>query len=75
MASTHGTFPSFLEMEKTAGASSLEIYDYLRQIQRETMAFLLIVVVVVVVVELVVVAALVHCRAFLYCIKQALRLC
>ena len=28
MAPTHGTFPSFLEMDKTAGAYSLQIYDY-----------------------------------------------
>ena len=34
MAPTHGTFPSFFEMDKTAGAYSLHIYDYLRQIQR-----------------------------------------
>ena len=39
----HGTFPSFLEMDKTAGAYSLQIYDYLSQIQSETKAFLLIV--------------------------------
>ena len=26
---TQGTFPSFLEMDKTAGAYSLQIYDYL----------------------------------------------
>ena len=31
-----GTFPSFLEIDKTAGAYSLQIYDYLSQIQRET---------------------------------------
>ena len=43
MAPTHGTFPRFLEMEKTAGLYSLQIYDYLSQIQRETMVFLLIV--------------------------------
>ena len=42
-APTHGTFPNFLEIDKTAGAYSLQIYDYLRQIQRETNAFLLIV--------------------------------
>ena len=42
-APTHGTFPSFLEMNKTAGAYSLQIYDYLNQIQRETKAFLQIV--------------------------------
>ena len=41
---THtGTFPSFLEIDETAGAYSLQIYDYLSQIQRETNAFLLIV--------------------------------
>ena len=39
----HGIFPSFLEMDKTSGAYSLQIYDYLSQIQRETKAFLLIV--------------------------------
>ena len=39
---THGTFPSFLEMDKTAGAYLLQFYDYLIQIQRETKAFLLI---------------------------------
>ena len=32
-APTHGTFPSFLEIDKTASAYSLQIYDYLRQIQ------------------------------------------
>ena len=42
-ALTHGTFPSFLEIDKTAGAYSLQIYDYLSQIQLETKAFLLIV--------------------------------
>ena len=42
-APTHGTFPSFLEIDKTAGAYWLQIYDYLSQIQRETYAFLLIV--------------------------------
>ena len=41
--SAQGIFPSFLEMEKTAGAYLLVIYDYLRQIQRMTKAFLLIV--------------------------------
>ena len=40
---THGTFPSFLEMDKTAGAYWIQIYYYLSQIQRETKAFLLIV--------------------------------
>ena len=40
---THGTFPSFLVVDKTAGAYSLQIYDYLSQIQRETNAFLLLV--------------------------------
>ena len=39
----HGTFPSFLETDKTAGAYSLQIYDNLSQIQRETKAFLLLV--------------------------------
>ena len=39
----HGTFPSFLEIDKTAGAYSLHIYAYLSVIQRETKAFLLIV--------------------------------
>ena len=38
----HGTLPSFLEIDKTAGAYSLQIWDYLSQIQRETKAFLLI---------------------------------
>ena len=33
-APTHGTFPSFLVIDKTAGAYSLQIYDYLSQIQR-----------------------------------------
>ena len=42
-APTHGIFPCFLEMDKTAGAYSLHIYDYLSQIQRKTKAFLLIV--------------------------------
>ena len=42
-APTHGVFPSFLEMDKTTAAYSLQIYDYLIQIQRETKAFLLIV--------------------------------
>ena len=41
-APTHGTFPSFLEMDKTACAYSLKIYDYLSKIQRETKAFLII---------------------------------
>ena len=36
-------FQVFLEIDKTAGAYSLQIYDYLSQIQRETKAFLLIV--------------------------------
>ena len=40
---TNGTFPSIFEMDKTAGAYSLLIYDYLSQIQRKTKAFLLIV--------------------------------
>ena len=43
----HGThtayFRVFLEMDKTAGAHSIQIYDYLSQIQRKTKAFLLIV--------------------------------
>ena len=43
LRTTHGTFPRFLEIDKTAGAYSLQIYDYLSQIQRETNAFLLIV--------------------------------
>ena len=42
-APTHGTFSGFLKMDKTAGAYSLQIWDYLSQIQRETKAFLLIV--------------------------------
>ena len=42
-ATTHCTFPSFLESNKTAGAFSPQICDYLSQIQRETKAFLLIV--------------------------------
>ena len=45
-APTHGTFPSFLEIDKTVGAYSLQIYDYLRQItriKRKTKAFRLIV--------------------------------
>ena len=42
-ALTHGTFPNFLEMDKTAGTYSLQIYDYLSQIQRKTKAFLQIV--------------------------------
>ena len=41
-APTHGTLPSFLEIDKTAGAYSLQIYNYLSQIQRETKAFTLI---------------------------------
>ena len=32
-----------MEIDKTSGAYSLQIYDYLSQIQRETKAFLLIV--------------------------------
>ena len=36
-------FHVFLEIDKTAGAYSVQIYDYLSQIQRETKAFLLIV--------------------------------
>ena len=32
-ACTQGTFLSFFEMDKTAGAYSLQIYDYLSQIQ------------------------------------------
>ena len=43
MAPTHDTFPIFLKTDKTAGAYSLQIYDYLSKIQRETKAFLLIV--------------------------------
>ena len=42
-APTHGTFPSFLEMDKTAGAYSLQIYNYLNRIQLKTKAFLLII--------------------------------
>ena len=42
-APTHGTFPSFLEMDTTAGAYSLQIYDNLRQIQSETKSFRLMV--------------------------------
>ena len=42
-AATHGTFPSFLEIDKTTGAYSLQIYAYLSPIQSETKAFLLIV--------------------------------
>ena len=42
-APTHGTFPSFLEMDKTAGAYSLPMCDYSSQIQRKIKAFLLIV--------------------------------
>ena len=34
---------SFFEMDKTAGAYSLQLYDYLSQIQLETKEFLLIV--------------------------------
>ena len=37
-APTHGTFPSSLEMNKTAGDYSLQIYDYYK-----TKSFLLIV--------------------------------
>ena len=39
---SHGTFPSFLEIDETVGAYSLQIYEYLSQIQPETKAFLLI---------------------------------
>ena len=40
-APTHDTFPSFfLKIDKTPGAYSLQIYDYLSQTQRETKAFL-----------------------------------
>ena len=42
-ALTHGTFPSFFEIDKTGGACSLQIYDYLSKIQHKTKAFLLIV--------------------------------
>ena len=42
-APTHGIFKNFGEIGKTAGAYSLQIYDYLSQMQRETKAFLLIV--------------------------------
>ena len=42
-AQTHGTFPSFFEMDKTASEYSQHIYDYLNQIHPETKAFLLIV--------------------------------
>ena len=42
-APTHGTFPSFLEIDKSAGAYSLQICDYLSQTQCETNSFLLIV--------------------------------
>ena len=42
-ATTHGIFPSFLEIDKTPCAYSLQIYDYLSQIQLEMKAFLLIV--------------------------------
>ena len=38
----HGTLPSVLEIDKTAGANSLQIFDYLNQIQRETNSFLII---------------------------------
>ena len=40
---THGTFPSVLDIDETAGAYSLQIYDYLSQIPGETKAFRLIV--------------------------------
>ena len=45
MINTHPTrhTSSFLEIDKTAGAYLLLIYDYLSQIQGETKAFLLIV--------------------------------
>ena len=43
MRTQHGTLPIFLEIDKTAGANSLQIYDYLSQIQRETKVFLLLV--------------------------------
>ena len=36
-------FRVFLEIDKTAGACTLQIYDYLSQVQRETKAFLIIV--------------------------------
>ena len=43
----HGThtrhISDFLKMDKTAGAYSLQIYDYLSKIQREKKAFLLVV--------------------------------
>ena len=42
-ALTHGTFPCFMEIDKTIGAYSLQICDYLSQIQCETKSFLLIV--------------------------------
>ena len=42
-APTLGAFPSFLEMDKTAGANSPLIYDYLSQLQGETKSFMLIV--------------------------------
>ena len=42
-ALTHGTFQSLLEIYKTADTYSLQICDYLSQIQRETKEFLLIV--------------------------------
>ena len=35
-APTQGKFPSFWEIDKTAGAYSLQSYDYLSQIQRKT---------------------------------------
>ena len=41
-ARTHGTFTHYFETDITAGNYSLQIYDYLSQIQRETKAFLLI---------------------------------
>ena len=41
-APTNGTFPSFLEIKKTVIEYSLQIDDYLSQIQRETKAFRLI---------------------------------
>ena len=42
-APTHSTISSFLEIDKTAGAYSLQINGYLSQIKRETKAFRLIV--------------------------------
>ena len=42
MNNTHPTFPSFLEIYKTAGTYSIHIDDNLSQIQRETNAFLLL---------------------------------